>query len=551
MDGDTANVVLPAGVPLRVFENRTAGWELEQISCNGGTVEDIVDGSKTGIRITLNPNDDVKCTFRNRIATTDVTVSDAQVNEGDSGTTTLDFTVTRSNNEDEVTVLASTLSGTAVEVSDYVPLLDLPVSFEANGPFTQTVSVTINGDEVVEANETLSLILHHPQQATIADGEGQGTILNDDKATLKLSGGTSRTETDSGQVEYIFYALLYDAVQDGFTLDYVNKDLTATVIDGDYKPVSGTLTFAGHKNERHEIVVLVNGDHKVEPDETFGLQIPSGPHTALAEEILVTTEVGRFDLDYHTATIFNDDTAQVTLSGPSSTLEGDSGNTYVAFVAELDHPVAGGFELPFETANNSALNTSDFVDNDQTLTFAGHASEAHSVTVRVLGDELFEPDETFMIELGAFADTELGDNLSVGGSPITVTIINDDAPPQVTVSSVTLVEPESGEAIMRFKVILSEPAAIDISVDYMTVNDTAEAGLDYIATSGTLLIEAGTLEGTIEVTILADTANEGDETFTLILLNPVASELDPTAATGVAGVIENARTLIYLPIINR
>jgi Calx-beta domain/PASTA domain len=58
-----------------------------------------------------------------------------------------------------------------------------------------------------------------------------------------------------------------------------------------------------------------------------------------------------------------------------------------------------------------------------------------------------------------------------------------------------------------------------VSVDYATADGTAHAGEDYVATSGTLTFAAHERAKTVDVTVLADQAADGDETFTLNLSN--------------------------------
>ncbi|NEX18950.1 S8 family serine peptidase [Thiorhodococcus mannitoliphagus] len=65
----------------------------------------------------------------------------------------------------------------------------------------------------------------------------------------------------------------------------------------------------------------------------------------------------------------------------------------------------------------------------------------------------------------------------------------------------------------------------DVSVDYATADGSATAGLDYVATSGTLDLADGEVSGTITVTLLDDTLVEGDETFSLDLSNAVGADL--------------------------
>jgi hypothetical protein len=70
------------------------------------------------------------------------------------------------------------------------------------------------------------------------------------------------------------------------------------------------------------------------------------------------------------------------------------------------------------------------------------------------------------------------------------------------------------------EVRLAEPIATSVSVDYTTVDDTAVAGSDYIATSGTLTIPAGSTTGRILVQTYGDCLPEGNETFLVRISNP-------------------------------
>ncbi|MBW3077612.1 Calx-beta domain-containing protein, partial [Prochlorococcus marinus] len=78
---------------------------------------------------------------------------------------------------------------------------------------------------------------------------------------------------------------------------------------------------------------------------------------------------------------------------------------------------------------------------------------------------------------------------------------------------------------------ISPTAPRDITVDYATSNGTATAGADYTATSGTLIIAAGTTSGTFNVPVLADTNFEGNETATLTLSNPSNASIGDSTAT--------------------
>jgi hypothetical protein len=62
-------------------------------------------------------------------------------------------------------------------------------------------------------------------------------------------------------------------VEGGSDVDYTTNDDSATTADGDYVATSGTLNFAGTAGETQTISVTVNGDTKLEADETFTVDL--------------------------------------------------------------------------------------------------------------------------------------------------------------------------------------------------------------------------------------------------------------------------------------
>lgn len=73
---------------------------------------------------------------------------------------------------------------------------------------------------------------------------------------------------------------------------------------------------------------------------------------------------------------------------------------------------------------------------------------------------------------------------------------------------------------MDFTVSLTSPSTVPVTIHYNTVDRTATAGSDYIATSGILTIPAGKTTATIPVTIISDSTIEQNETFSMFLSSP-------------------------------
>jgi hypothetical protein len=133
-----------------------------------------------------------------------------------------------------VTVGYATSNGTAIAPGDYLSAggtLTFPV-----GATTQTAVITINGDTVVESNETFFVNLSNAINAVIADVQGQGTISDDDtpltvtsltsNVTFPVPIGTSVTWTavgSGGTAPYAFKFWVYD----GFTWT-VGQDWSAS-----------------------------------------------------------------------------------------------------------------------------------------------------------------------------------------------------------------------------------------------------------------------------------------------------------------------------------
>lgn len=202
-----------------------------------------------------------------------VTISDVTLNEGTGGSTTsFNFTVTRTIPDEAFSLMVNTNDGTATDAdNDYEPISGGMVSFTAGGSLMQTVTVLVNHDNKVETNETFTVLLSGaPAGIVISDATGLGTITNDDAAVVTLtSTGGPQNELNTGSSGYQFTATLNNPVQGGFTIAYNTNDGTATVADLDYQDNDGTIIFAGTAGESHDIVVQINGDLKVEANETF------------------------------------------------------------------------------------------------------------------------------------------------------------------------------------------------------------------------------------------------------------------------------------------
>lgn len=125
------------------------------------------------------------------------------------------------------------------------------------------------------------------------------------------------------------------------------------------------------------------------------------------------------------------------------------------------------------------------------------------------------------------------------GDAVTVTIVVAGAAtpppartPRLDISDARLTEGTWLVRRMTFAVTVTDPSTRPVSVRYRTVAGTAKPWLDYIPTGGTLVLAAGQSTATITVLVVGDRRREGDETFTLVLSDPVGAVLGRATATG-------------------
>lgn len=146
-----------------------------------------------------------------------ISINDVSVTEGNSGTKAATFTLTLSGPSVEaIAIRAITAQGTATESSDYNAINSV-VIFQP-GTVTHTVDVQIIGDTNLEQNEAFSVNLSDPFGTTIADGQGIGTILDDDILLM-----TEESGPVAGQAAALESMLL---TRDPFRVETINNFFT-------------------------------------------------------------------------------------------------------------------------------------------------------------------------------------------------------------------------------------------------------------------------------------------------------------------------------------
>jgi Ca2+-binding RTX toxin-like protein len=203
------------------------------------------------------------------------------LSEGDSGTTTFTFTVTRAGDTSGASSASWSVTGavgSAVDAADFVGGLPSGTVSFAAGETTKTITIEVAGDLAVEADETFAVTLSDPSAGTTIIAEAIGTIQNDDALpapALALSGPVSLSEGNSGVTAFTF-----TVTRSGDSSGASSADWAVTGGDGSPADASdfvgglpsGTVSFAAGETTK-TITIEVVGNAVMEADEVFILTL--------------------------------------------------------------------------------------------------------------------------------------------------------------------------------------------------------------------------------------------------------------------------------------
>lgn len=530
----TVSIASPAGVPVTVHVATSNGTALSGTDYVATSIDAVIPAGSTAAVVqvevlgdTLHEADELfavhlaaptnavlgDATGTGTIANDDpwplLSIGPASAVEGHAGTTNLVFPVSLDRpSGSAVSAAWATADGTAVAGMDYAAATGLVTL--AAGVTSATVAVSVSGDVLLEADETLLVSFSSVQQATVQVAQAVGTILNDDAGPALSVSGQVVTEGLDGTTGLVFNVTLSAASALDTTVDFATANGTATA-GVDYVATTGSLQIAAGDTTA-TVTVPVLGDALFEPDETLLLTLSGAANATIG-------------VAQATGTIANDDTAPIVSIEDLSADEGHAGVSNFAVRVGLSAPAGLPVTVRYATTAGSASNGSDFAATTGTAVIAAGTTGAF-IQVAVQGDVLHEADETFLVSLSSASNAVLGEALA------TVTIRNDDATPVLTVSDLSAQEGNAGTTSFVFRLTLSSPSALEVEVDYATVDGTASNGSDYGSTAGTLVFAAGATGATVAVQVTGDALFEGNETFELRLTNAVHALLGDASGLG-------------------
>ncbi len=420
-----------------------------------------------------------------------LSINDVSVNEGNAGTANATFTISLSQpaGTGGVSFDIATADGTATAGVDYVASSITGQTIPA-GSSSATFTVLVNGDTLNEPNETFFVNVSNVVGATVGDGQGLGTIVNDDAQPALSIDDISVNEGNSGTTTATFTVSLSAASGQTVTVNYATADGTATA-GSDYVARSGTLTFAPGVTAQG-IAVIVNGDTAVESNETFSVGLSGAGNATIARGT-------------GTANILNDD-AVVTIS-PASLPAATAGTAYSQTLSASGGTAPYGFAI-----------TTGALPAGMTLNTAGVLSGT--------------PTASGSFNFTATATDSSGSPTS-GSRAYTLTV----ARPTITLPATTLAGGTSGQA---YTAVMNQATGGIAPYTYVLSSGALPAGVTVNPATGALS-GTPTLSGTFVFTLTATdstvgTAGQASQNYSLSIASPTLAIAPGTLPSGLGGV---------------
>ncbi|MCP4853691.1 MAG: hypothetical protein GY903_04270 [Fuerstiella sp.] len=564
LDGNDWNEI----IALKGNVDQENVWHHETITIDGNY---LVDDFKLRYRTAVSGSredgfvDNVRIVGTGAGVSANLTITDVQSTEGDSGTTPFVFTVIRSGDTSGTsTVDFSTADVSADSTSDYA-VTNGTLTFNS-GEISTTITVLVDGDTSVESDEVFVVNLSNATGATVVDDIGQGTILNDDQSiTINDVSETEGEHTPHYRGAFVdglpgghFNPLtfgpdgnIYTAVGTGTGYNTIQKfngttgAFLGTFMANDAATkINGVRDIVFHPTDGYVYVASAYTDEVLRYDATTGDFF----------DIFVAANSG--GIDHPDGMMFGPDSnadgkPELYVTGWQShsvvRYDGATGTPLGTYITTGSNGLNSPFSLAFR--NDEVYVTS--AGTNQVLKYdadnGSYLGVAASTGLDYPRGLTFGPDDLLYVTSGnndrilrfTPQGTYVDDYVPAG-----VAGLDDPRTPRFGLDGSLYVTVTGKNEIMRFgddneavfTATLSTASSQTVTVDYTTApagTDPASEGDDYQDATGQIVFAPGVTEKTILVPILDDALPEVDETFEVTLSAASGSPAGAVVTDGV------------------
>ena len=432
-----------------------------------------------------------------------------------------------------IKVWIETTNGTAIKDTDFIA----SATHERTDITTDTLPVPFTARDNTEtgANKTFTFRITQMEGARFPEGvtslTGTVTIVDDESTTLTLSnteffveedvagenfdlniGLSSASEVD---VSFLFFLTNGNALKD---------NLQGNSMYADYRDPVGIdsgdrITIPAGETTKTISIPIVDDDH-VEGNHHFSISL---------RDLIGAKFTDNESRISQNIVIFDDDSPVVSISADTYSIAEDGGQfTFKVSVADYKSGIVRyRVFTESETGDEFATVDSDYSSFSVGGEF-GRNTQEREHTITILDDLLKEGEETFKISL-EIEDSYQG-RLPKGSltHSKTVTIYDDESTTLSVKNTRFSIDENVPSPHDEFVVDLELSRIIDVdaTVEYDLENITATKPADYIeeeVANRKATIIAGETRVSFPIEIENDSLNEGNQTFKVVLKNPVAS----------------------------
>jgi hypothetical protein len=369
----------------------------------------------------------------------------ASVAEGDTGSTPITFTITRSGGYTDTSGTVNfSLGGTASSGSDYNNVTTSPVSF-AVGKISQTITMDVLGDYVDESNETISVTLSNPAvsdngTATLGTATAQTSITDDDTAGFTITESSGSTTVNESGTTDTFTVVLDSQPASNVELSISSGDT------GEVTVSPTTLTFTA-SNWNTAQVITATGVDDVASD--------GDQNTTVTVNVIDANSDDTYDpLTDQTVTVttVDNDIPGFTIS-PTSGLTTTEAGGQATFTVVLNTQPTAGVTLPVSSSDTGEGTVSSSSLSFSTLNW----NVPQTVTITGVNDDVADGDTAYTIVTGDPTSTD-GDYNGAGANPVDVSVTNQDNDTAgFTISTISGDTSEDGDTATFTVQLNSEP----------------------------------------------------------------------------------------------
>ncbi|MCJ8347267.1 hypothetical protein MJH12_17130, partial [bacterium] len=410
------------------------------------------------------------------------------------------------------------------------------VNFEV-GQTSQTIQVFVQGDRLVELNETLKIELSTPSDLIVIDSqnqEAQTIVFNEDTDwSLNLVSQRSIDEEDIGESLYEFTITREGFIDQVATIDFAVTgsglhQANANDFVGSVLP-SGTVSFlAGETSQT--ITIAIARDHLLEETENFKVTISNIQATGGQDVVLAEQEL----------TIVNDDNTLALTTNTPEIEENDQGITEFVFTITRTGDIRSVGTVDYAVTGQNGLDATDFEGNilpSGTIQLPANESSV-TVTIPVSGDITIENNNSFLVSL-----SNPSSGFTIADGIENATIIADDIHFNLTgPSSDNQLEVDTGATNdFEFTVTRTGDLRFAKTVQWTVVGSGQNpiSNEEFLALSGSVDFASGETSKTITIQVKGDLIGDPQESFTIAIQAPNESNVYTGTTSLEANIIDN------------